>query len=109
MICDGGLSTVRPITDHRPPTTEATATFMLCSYGWESPMTRNITLAINGKKRTDTVEPRMLLIHYLRETAGLTGPHIACETSLCGACTVHLDGKAIKSCSMFAVQADGRD
>jgi carbon-monoxide dehydrogenase small subunit len=72
-------------------------------------MTRTITLTINGKKRTDTVEPRLLLIHYLREVAGLTGSHIGCETSLCGACTVHVDGKAIKSCTMFAVQADGRD
>ena len=71
-------------------------------------MTRTITLTINGKKRTDTVEPRMLLIHYLREVAGLTGSHIGCETSLCGACTVNVDGKAIKSCTMFAVQADGR-
>ena len=70
-------------------------------------MTRSITLTINGAKRTDTVEPRLLLIHYLREVAGLTGPHIGCETSLCGACTVHVDGKAIKSCTMFAVQADG--
>ena len=70
-------------------------------------MTRSITLTINGIKRTDTVEPRLLLIHYLREVAGLTGPHIGCETSLCGACTVHVDGKAIKSCTMFAVQADG--
>lgn len=72
-------------------------------------MTRTITLTINGKKRTDTVEPRMLLIHYLRDIAGLTGSHVGCETSLCGACTVHLDGKAIKSCTMFAVQADGRN
>jgi carbon-monoxide dehydrogenase small subunit len=72
-------------------------------------MTRTITLTINGKKRTDTVEPRMLLIHYLREVAGLTGSHIGCETSLCGACTVHVDGKAVKSCTMFAVQADGRE
>ena len=70
-------------------------------------MTRTITLTINGKKRTDTVEPRLLLIHYLREVAGFTGPHIGCETSLCGACTVHVDGKAVKSCTMFAVQADG--
>jgi carbon-monoxide dehydrogenase small subunit len=70
-------------------------------------MTRSISLTLNGTKRTDTVEPRLLLIHYLREVAGLTGPHIGCETSLCGACTVHLDGKAIKSCTMFAVQADG--
>jgi aerobic carbon-monoxide dehydrogenase small subunit len=72
-------------------------------------MTRNITLTINGTKRTDSVEPRMLLIHYLREVTGLTGPHIGCETSICGACTVHVDGKAIKSCTMFAVQADGRE
>jgi carbon-monoxide dehydrogenase small subunit len=72
-------------------------------------MTRTITLTINGKKRTDTVEPRMLLIHYLRDVAGLTGSHIGCETSLCGACTIHVDGKAVKSCTMFAVQADGRE
>jgi carbon-monoxide dehydrogenase small subunit len=72
-------------------------------------MTRTITLTINGKKRTDTVEPRMLLIHYLREVVGLTGSHIGCETSICGACTVHVDGKAIKSCTMFAVQAEGSE
>ncbi|MDX2179884.1 MAG: (2Fe-2S)-binding protein [Bryobacteraceae bacterium] len=68
-----------------------------------------ITLTVNGKSRTDDVEPRLLLIHYLRETAGLTGPHIGCETSLCGACTVMLDGQAVKSCAMFAAQANGRD
>ena len=67
----------------------------------------NITLNINGKNYTNDVEPRLLLIHYLREVVGLTGPHIGCETSLCGACTVEVDGKAIKSCTMFAVQADG--
>lgn len=72
-------------------------------------MQKTIHVTINGKKRSDTVEPRLLLIHYLREVAGLTGPHIGCETSICGACTVHLDGKAIKSCTMFAVQADGRN
>jgi carbon-monoxide dehydrogenase small subunit len=70
-------------------------------------MTQSITLTINGKKYTDQVEPRLLLIHYLREVADLTGPHIGCETSLCGACTVEVDGKAVKSCAMFAVQADG--
>jgi aerobic carbon-monoxide dehydrogenase small subunit len=74
-----------------------------------SAMTRNIQLTINGKKRMDSVEPRLLLIHYLREVAGLTGPHIGCETSICGACTVHVDGKAVKSCTMFALQADGRE
>ena len=68
-----------------------------------------INLTINGVTRADDVEPRLLLIHYLREVVGLTGAHIGCETSLCGACTVMLDGKAVKSCAMFAVQADGRE
>jgi len=72
-------------------------------------MKRTISLTINGTRYTDEVEPRLLLIHYLREVAGLTGPHIGCETSICGACTVMLDGKAVKSCTMFAVQADGRN
>jgi len=72
-------------------------------------MEHTISLNINGKPRTDEVEPRLLLIHYLREVVGLTGPHIGCETSVCGACTVLLDGKAVKSCTMFAVQANGRN
>ena len=72
-------------------------------------MKRKINLKINGKAYRDDVEPRMLLIHYLREVAGYTGPHIGCETSICGACTVELDGKIVKSCTMFAVQADGRE
>jgi carbon-monoxide dehydrogenase small subunit len=67
----------------------------------------NITLNINGKSYSHDVEPRLLLIHYLREVAGLTGPHIGCETSLCGACTVEVNGRATKSCAMFAVQANG--
>jgi aerobic carbon-monoxide dehydrogenase small subunit len=69
----------------------------------------NITLSINGKSYSQDVEPRLLLIHFLRDVAGLTGTHMGCETSLCGACTVELNGKAIKSCSMFAVQANGAD
>ncbi len=72
-------------------------------------MKRQLSLTINGIPFSDEVEPRLLLIHYLREVAGLTGPHIGCETSICGACTVMLDGKAVKSCTMFAVQADGRE
>ena len=71
-------------------------------------MKRKISININGKVYSDEVEPRLLLVHYLREVVGLTGPHIGCETSICGACTVMLDGKAVKSCTMFAVQADGR-
>lgn len=72
-------------------------------------MTRTINLTINGKPYSHQVEPRLLLIHYLRDVVGLTGPHIGCETSICGACTVILDGKAVKACTMFAVQADGRE
>lgn len=66
-----------------------------------------ISMTINGENCSHDVEPRLLLIHYLREIAGLTGSHVGCETSLCGACTVELNGRAIKSCTMFAVQADG--
>jgi aerobic carbon-monoxide dehydrogenase small subunit len=69
----------------------------------------NINLTINGKSYSHDVEPRLLLIHFLRDVAGLTGTHMGCETSLCGACTVELNGKAIKSCTMFAVQANGAD
>ncbi len=64
---------------------------------------------LNGKWREDDVEPRLLLVHYLRDVAGLTGTHIGCETSICGACTVLLDGEAVKSCTLFAVQADGAE
>ena len=66
-----------------------------------------ITVTINGKARSADVEPRLLLVHFLRETLGLTGTHIGCESSICGACTVLLEGKAVKSCTMFAVQAHG--
>jgi len=69
----------------------------------------NINLTINGKGYSQDVEPRLLLIHFLRDVAGLTGTHMGCETSLCGACTVELNGRAIKSCTMFAVQANGAD
>jgi aerobic carbon-monoxide dehydrogenase small subunit len=69
----------------------------------------NISLTINGKSYSQDVEPRLLLIHFLRDVAGLTGTHVGCETSLCGACTVELNGKAIKSCTMFAVQANGAE
>jgi carbon-monoxide dehydrogenase small subunit len=78
--------------------------FLICSNG---EIAMNINLTINGKTHSHDVDPRLLLIHYLREVVGLTGPHVGCETSLCGACTVEIDGKAIKSCTMFAVQADG--
>lgn len=70
---------------------------------------QKISLKVNGVEHELMVEPRLLLVHCLREVLRLTGTHIGCETSHCGACTVHLDGKAIKSCSLFAVQADGRE
>lgn len=66
-----------------------------------------INVSINGSAHIDEVEPRMLLVHYIREMARLTGTHIGCDTSQCGACTVLIDGLAVKSCSIFAVQADG--
>ncbi len=68
-----------------------------------------IRVKINGTWREDDVEPRLLLVHYLREVAGLTGTHIGCETSICGACTVLWGGNAVKSCTIFAVQADGAE
>ena len=68
----------------------------------------NITVTVNGSARTSEVEPRMLLIHYIREVLGLRGAHVGCDTTSCGVCTVLVDGLPVKSCTMFAVQADGR-
>jgi carbon-monoxide dehydrogenase small subunit len=73
----------------------------------EDIMSVKISVEVNGVKHSSDVDPRMLLVHYLRETLSLTGTHVGCETSMCGACTVHVDGQAVKSCTMFAVQADG--
>jgi aerobic carbon-monoxide dehydrogenase small subunit len=72
-------------------------------------MKKAISLNVNGVPQRHEVEPRMLLVHYLRDVLGLTGTHVGCETSLCGACTVIIDGQAVKSCTMFAVQADGAE
>ena len=70
-------------------------------------MTKNISIRVNGVDCGAEVEPRLLLAHFLREVVGLTGTHVGCETSLCGACTVLLEGRAVKSCTVLAVQADG--
>jgi len=70
-------------------------------------MKQAISINVNGVDHRSEVEPRMLLVHYLRDVLGLTGTHVGCETSICGACTVLVDGQAVKSCTMFAVQADG--
>jgi carbon-monoxide dehydrogenase small subunit len=68
-----------------------------------------ISISVNGSEYRGDVEPRTLLVHYLREDLALTGTHVGCDTGYCGACTVIIDGKTVKSCTMFAVQADGRD
>ena len=68
-----------------------------------------VKMTVNGEKKEILAEPRELLIYVLREKLGLTGPHVGCETSHCGACTVEIDGKSVKSCTMFAVQAEGAE
>jgi aerobic carbon-monoxide dehydrogenase small subunit len=69
----------------------------------------NITVKVNGRDHTAAVEPRLLLVHFIREVLALTGTHIGCDTTSCGACTILLDGRPVKSCTMFAVQVDGRE
>ncbi|MEP1126083.1 MAG: (2Fe-2S)-binding protein [Ilumatobacter sp.] len=68
----------------------------------------DVTVTINGQEHTHDVEPRTLLVHYIREHAGLTGTNIGCDTSSCGACSIHFNGEAVKSCTLLAVQADGQ-
>ena len=68
----------------------------------------NVTIHVNGEAKSGHVEPRTLLVHFLRDELELTGTHVGCDTSQCGSCTVHLDGNAVKSCTLFAVQAEGR-
>ena len=70
-------------------------------------MKQSVSIAVNGVPETHEVEPRLLLVHFLRETVGLTGTNVGCDTSQCGACTVLVDGEAVKSCTILAVQADG--
>ena len=69
---------------------------------------QNISLEVNGEERSGPAEPRMLLVHFIRDVLELTGTHVGCDTSNCGACTVQLDGRSVKSCTVFAVQARGR-
>src|ERR1700750_1577329 len=68
-----------------------------------------VSVTVNGAEQSAEVEPRLLLVHFLRETLGLTGTHVGCDTSNCGACTVHLNGEAVKSCTLLAAQADGAE
>lgn len=72
-------------------------------------MKQKVSLKVNGKQHESEVEPRTLLVHYLREDLALTGTHIGCDTSQCGACTVHMNGQPVKSCTVLAVQADGSE
>ena len=69
----------------------------------------HVNIRVNGSTRDVDVEPRLLLVYFIRETLGLTGTNVGCDTSTCGACTVLVDGRSVKSCTMLAVQADGRD
>ena len=75
----------------------------------EAAATVQIGVTVNGEVQTGEVEPRLLLVHFIRETLGLTGTHIGCDTTHCGACTILLDGRSVKSCTVFAVQANGRE
>jgi carbon-monoxide dehydrogenase small subunit len=75
----------------------------------KSRMQKTIRVTVNGQEHERSVEPRLLLVHFLREELGLTGTHIGCESSVCGACTVSVEGRTVKSCTMLAVQADGKD
>ena len=70
---------------------------------------KHTAVVVNGEHREAEVEPRLLLVHFLRESLGLTGTHVGCDTTNCGACTVLMDGRAVKSCTVLAVQADGRE
>jgi carbon-monoxide dehydrogenase small subunit len=72
-------------------------------------MAHTVSVTVNGKQYSNEVEPRLLLVHYLRDVLGLTGTHIGCDTSQCGACTILLNGDAVKSCTVLAVQADGAE
>ena len=71
--------------------------------------TVQVRIVVNGEPKVAQVEPRQLLVQFLRDTLGLTGTHVGCDTSQCGACTVHLDGQAVKACTLFAVQAEGSE
>ncbi len=72
-------------------------------------MKKQITITVNGEAHTAEVEPRLLLVHFIRENISLTGTHIGCDTSSCGACTILLNGKSVKSCTILAIQADGKE
>ena len=72
-------------------------------------MTHSVSMTVNGQQRSGTVEDRTLLVHYIREHLGLTGTHVGCDTSQCGACTVMLNGRSVKSCTILAVQAEGAE
>ena len=92
------LQTEAPTTE--PPTTVSRSTQIMA--------THSVTITVNGAEHTAEVEPRLLLVHFIRDVLDLTGTHIGCDTTNCGACTVLLDGKSVKSCTVFAIQANGK-
>src|SRR5574342_443355 len=90
------------------PTPTRLADSEIMNHGGER-MNVAVTVTVNGKTYQNEVEPRLLLVHYLRDVLGLTGTHVGCDTSQCGACTIIMDGQSTKACTMFAVQADGAE
>src|SRR5205085_7497915 len=94
-----------PVWTSRPP--RSTVDQAPGTSGGEMSATTSVRLSVNGVDHELVVEPRVLLVHAIRDHLGLTGTHVGCDTSNCGACTIHMDGKAVKSCTVLAVQADG--
>jgi carbon-monoxide dehydrogenase small subunit len=108
-IIDSSVITAFPFERKMEPLTDVLIGFQGGFIGSHGRVAMQITVTVNGQTYTHDVEPRLLLVHYLRDTLHLTGTHVACETSLCGACTVMMDGVAVKSCTILAVQADGAE
>src|SRR5450756_1070555 len=105
--CDvGSRLTLSSVRSKFPPT-RSSPSLLSPSNQPEVRVKHPVSLTVNGVKQTAEVEPRLLLVHFLRETVGLTGTNVGCDTSQCGACTVILDGHAAKSCTVLTVQADG--
>lgn len=110
MLCCAFWKGIRHHLNNRSAalaTVGSTSGFFSIEVALEESMTHRISVTVNGTRSEHEVEARLLLVQYLRDVLGLTGTHIGCETSLCGACTVLVDGEAVKSCTMLAVQADG--
>ena len=110
-VIDAVVAPRRPAHRHADLIPPGVAGHTASGYGrvWIGALMTRIELTVNGEKRSDEVEPRLLLVHYLREVLGLRAANVGCDTTSCGACTVLLDGKSVKSCTVLAVQAAGHD